>query len=68
MGLDDDSDCVEHVWKLTGISLDQGPTVEDLVCLRCRAVSVKEIKPAPGSPYKRRAIPGSSATSTDPTS
>lgn len=37
-------ECIEHVWKLEGVSLTFGsvPAAEDYYCTRCGAVSMRE--------------------------
>lgn len=37
--MDDDTDCVEHVWRLTAAFLGDGATAT-YECARCRAVTV----------------------------
>lgn len=39
-----DGECVEHVWKLVGVSLGFGTVkaAEDYQCVRCPAVSMRE--------------------------
>lgn len=40
MGADGDADCVEHVWRMIGMTLDTDGTHMDFVCERCPAVMV----------------------------
>ena len=41
MGADDDADCVEHVWKLTGATFADDGAHLDYACTRCDAVMVE---------------------------
>lgn len=45
-----DGECVEHVWKLQGVSLGFGAVkaAEDYECTRCGAVSMRESGRAQG--------------------
>lgn len=45
-----DGECVEHVWKLAGVSLSLGTVkaAEDYECVRCPAVSMRESGHAAG--------------------
>lgn len=40
MGADDDTDCVEHVWRLRGVVLDRGAELE-YECTRCNTVTLQ---------------------------
>jgi hypothetical protein len=40
VGVDDDADCVEHVWRLAGVTLADDGGHSDYVCERCPAVLV----------------------------
>lgn len=40
MAADDDVDCVEHVWQLSGVTLARDGAHEDYRCTRCPAVMV----------------------------
>lgn len=48
MGLDDrnegdaDGECLEHVWKLAGVTLALDGAHEDYVCLRCDSVTMRK--------------------------
>jgi len=35
--MDDAADCVEHVWRLTGVTFAKGGAFEEYVCTRCDA-------------------------------
>lgn len=56
MGSDDrnegsaQGECVEHVWKLAGVSLTFGTVkaAEDYECVRCEALSMRESGRAAG--------------------
>ena len=37
---DDDADCVEHVWRLVGVDISMGGSLEEYECRRCHAVMV----------------------------
>lgn len=37
MGADDDAGCVEHVWRLVGVTVGDGGAVTEYVCTRCEA-------------------------------
>ena len=37
--MDDDADCVEHVWAIAGIRLSLGEAATDQRCTRCGAVA-----------------------------
>ena len=40
MGADDDADCVEHVWRLTEVTLATDGSHTAYVCVRCAATTV----------------------------
>lgn len=48
MGQDDRNEgsgpgeCLEHAWKLSGVTLDMDGAHEDYHCLRCDAVTMKK--------------------------
>ena len=42
MGADDDLDCMEHVWRLVGVTFGDDGATQDYVCERCSAVSVRQ--------------------------
>jgi hypothetical protein len=40
--MDDDADCVEHVWELQGVTFGSDGATEDYACTRCPAVEVTQ--------------------------
>lgn len=48
--MDDDADCVEHVWGLAEVSLGVGTGALTKRCLRCAAVAYEDLTPEPGRP------------------
>lgn len=49
MSLDDDTDCVEHLWQLRTVVLDRAAEAE-YFCTRCQTVTVRTAgQPFPGS-------------------
>lgn len=49
MGLDDDADCPEHVWRLVSVVLGDGADAE-YRCVRCGTVTLRtKGQPFPGS-------------------
>jgi hypothetical protein len=43
-----EGECVEHAWKLRGVSIGMDGAHEDYECLRCPAVSMRRPGPAAG--------------------
>jgi hypothetical protein len=45
-----EGECIEHVWRLAGVSLSFGkvPAAEDYECRRCGAMAMRESGPAAG--------------------
>lgn len=52
MGVDDDADCVEHVWELGELNLTLDGADQGLVCTRCGAVTLE------GAGQGRSELPG----------
>lgn len=46
--MDDDADCVEHAWRLVGVTTDDAGAHQDFECTRCPAVLVTTPGSAPG--------------------
>ncbi len=43
---DGDGECVEHVWKLQGVTFGMDGAHEDFACQRCPAVTMKRAGPS----------------------